>query len=126
MAALQRILAKPQEGATVSVALGQDTLYACSADKVFRLPLGSLTSDWRAAGGDPHNRQYSPLNQINRDNVHRLQQAWVYHCGDAETGEQPHADSMQSHHRARQALRDLPPTETLRPQRRFGRPPLEL
>ncbi len=79
------ILTKPQEGATVSVALSQDTLHACSGDKIFRFPLKTVASDWRTAGGDPHNRQYASLNQINRQNVHLLEQAWIYHCGDADT-----------------------------------------
>lgn len=81
----QSILTNPQSKATVSVAIVNDTLYACSSDKFYRLPLGSLASDWRAAGGDPESRQYSSLKQINRDNVHRLERAWIYHCGDADT-----------------------------------------
>lgn len=40
-------------------------------------------TQWHTAGGDPSNSQYSPLDQINKDNVHLLRKAWVYHCGDA-------------------------------------------
>ncbi|MEE8148269.1 MAG: PQQ-binding-like beta-propeller repeat protein [Longimicrobiales bacterium] len=38
--------------------------------------------EWRTHGGDPGHTQYSPLNQINRDNVHRLRAAWTYRTGD--------------------------------------------
>ena len=43
----------------------------------------SSSRDWPVTGGDPGNTRYSPLNQINRDNVARLQIAWTYHTGDA-------------------------------------------
>lgn len=78
-------LAKPQEGATVSLTWSQDALHACSGDSVYRLRLNSVASNWSTAGGDPHNQQASALNQINRANVHLLEQAWIYHCGDANT-----------------------------------------
>jgi quinoprotein glucose dehydrogenase len=38
--------------------------------------------EWRVYGGDPGSTRYSPLNQINRSNVHRLKEAWVFHTGD--------------------------------------------
>ena len=38
--------------------------------------------DWPITGGDPGNSRFSPLAAINRDNVSRLQVAWVYHTGD--------------------------------------------
>lgn len=48
-------------------------------------PVGAANDqvDWRVTGGDPANSRYSPLAQINRDNVHELEVAWVYHTGDA-------------------------------------------
>ena len=42
--------------------------------------------DWRAYGGGPENLQYSALEQINRENVHRLEIAWRYDTGDAFPG----------------------------------------
>lgn len=39
---------------------------------------------WSAYGGDPENTHYSPLAQINRDNVKDLRVAWKYDTG--ETG----------------------------------------
>lgn len=40
-------------------------------------------SDWPAYGGDSGGRHYSVLDQINRDNVARLEVAWVYRSGDS-------------------------------------------
>lgn len=38
--------------------------------------------DWPAYGGDHASSRYSPLDEINRGNVHRLRVAWVYHTGE--------------------------------------------
>ncbi len=43
----------------------------------------SPSRDWPVTGGDPGSTRYSPLDQINRDNVARLRLAWTYHTGDA-------------------------------------------
>src|SRR5260221_14070226 len=42
--------------------------------------------DWRVYGGGPDNIRYSKLDQINRDNVKRLQVAWTFDTGDAFPG----------------------------------------
>ncbi len=42
--------------------------------------------DWPVYLGDRHNSHYSPLNQINRENVNQLKPAWTYHTGDADPG----------------------------------------
>ena len=39
-------------------------------------------SRWTRSQGDNGSRRYSTLTQINRTNVHRLEQAWVYRAGD--------------------------------------------
>ena len=40
--------------------------------------------EWRVYGGNSgRNAHYSPLDQINRANVHKLQVAWTYHTGDS-------------------------------------------
>jgi len=38
--------------------------------------------DWPAYGGHPDGTRYSPLKQINRSNVSRLQVAWTYDTAD--------------------------------------------
>ena len=40
-------------------------------------------ADWIATNGDRSGRRYSLLDQVNRENVARLQVAWTYHTGDA-------------------------------------------
>jgi quinoprotein glucose dehydrogenase len=46
--------------------------------------LAGAQEDWRTHGGDPGHRQWSPLDQIDRTNVARLQVAWTYRGGDAD------------------------------------------
>ena len=43
-------------------------------------------SDWPYYGRDPGGSRYSPLEQINRTNVHRLTVAWTYHSGEVPEG----------------------------------------
>ena len=43
-------------------------------------------ADWRTYLGDPGRRHYSPLDDITRDNVHRLQPAWRYDSGALRDG----------------------------------------
>ncbi len=43
---------------------------------------GRPNGEWRSYGRDPGGARSSPLNQITRDNVGRLAQAWVYHHGE--------------------------------------------
>ncbi|WP_435017584.1 pyrroloquinoline quinone-dependent dehydrogenase [Tundrisphaera sp. TA3] len=42
--------------------------------------------DWHGVGNDPGCARYSPLDQINRDNVARLRPAWTFHTGELEGG----------------------------------------
>ena len=42
--------------------------------------------DWPAYGHDPGGMRYSPLTQINRQNVARLKVAWTFHTGDISDG----------------------------------------
>ena len=40
--------------------------------------LTAMATDWPSPGGGPSNARYSPLKQIHRGNVARLQLAWKY------------------------------------------------
>ena len=51
-------------------------------------PGKSLAQEWPHYGGDLAARKYSALDQINRDNVGRLQVTWTYHTGDVSDGSQ--------------------------------------
>jgi len=44
------------------------------------------TREWPAYGGNPEDTRYSPLKQINRSNVSKLQVAWTYDCSDGRGG----------------------------------------
>lgn len=44
-------------------------------------------ADWPAYGRDPGGTRYSPAAQITRENVARLQVAWIYRTGDYAVGE---------------------------------------
>ncbi len=46
----------------------------------------TLADEWPTYGGDAGGMRYSPLTQINRDNVSRLEVAWVFHTGDISDG----------------------------------------
>jgi quinoprotein glucose dehydrogenase len=46
--------------------------------------LRAQTANWPITGGEPGNSRYSPLDQINRENVATLRVAWTYHTGDLE------------------------------------------
>jgi quinoprotein glucose dehydrogenase len=48
-------------------------------------PDGSI-ANWPYYGGDPGGSRYSPLTQINKSNVARLEVAWEYHTGDVSDG----------------------------------------
>ena len=47
---------------------------------ILLVPLLGQT-DWPMFGHDPGARRYSPLKQINTENVGRLQRAWTFHTG---------------------------------------------
>ena len=46
-----------------------------------------LSGGWATYGGAEGGGQYSSLDQINRDNISKLEQAWVYNSGDVSDGE---------------------------------------
>lgn len=46
-------------------------------------------ADWSTYLGDPGRSHYSELVQINRDNVHELEVAWVYDSGELVPGSRP-------------------------------------
>lgn len=48
--------------------------------------------EWRFYGQDPGGARHSPLDQINRENVARLERAWVYRTGDIAEGRAHYAE----------------------------------
>ncbi|HXN28191.1 MAG TPA: pyrroloquinoline quinone-dependent dehydrogenase [Candidatus Acidoferrales bacterium] len=49
-------------------------------------PAGATKNDWAYYGHDTGGTRYSPLAQINRDNVSKLKVAWTFHAGDISDG----------------------------------------
>ena len=47
-------------------------------------------ADWPAVGGNLGGQRFSPLTQVNTDNVGQLEVAWVYHTGDVSAGNDKH------------------------------------
>lgn len=45
--------------------------------------------DWPAYGRNQEGQRYSPLKQINADNVHQLKEAWVFRTGDLKQPNDP-------------------------------------
>jgi quinoprotein glucose dehydrogenase len=43
-------------------------------------------AEWPAYGNDPGGMRYSPLQQINRENVANLKPVWIFHTGDISDG----------------------------------------
>src|ERR1044071_141767 len=50
-------------------------------------------SDWGAYGRDAGGSRYSPLTEINRDNVSQLKVAWTYRTGDVSDGKNARSTS---------------------------------
>jgi quinoprotein glucose dehydrogenase len=57
----------------------------------------AFAADWAHYGGGPEQMRYSPLTQINRDNVGRLQPAWTYDTGDAFPGSEMQCQPVVAH-----------------------------
>ena len=55
---------------------------------------GGDADSWSAYGGNPAKTHFSALVQIDTGNVGRLQEAWVYHCGDADSNSQLQANPI--------------------------------
>jgi quinoprotein glucose dehydrogenase len=54
---------------------------------------GSSASDWPAYGRDPGGSRFSPLTQVNRDNIKNLKVAWIYRTGDLSDGQNARSSS---------------------------------
>jgi quinoprotein glucose dehydrogenase len=48
--------------------------------------LAQDAGDWTHYGGDEFGQRYSPLDEIDRNNVARLEEAWVHHTGELGEG----------------------------------------
>jgi quinoprotein glucose dehydrogenase len=71
----------------VAIAVAVWSLLANSAPCAAPNPSSGQTDSWEYYGHDPGGTRYSPLVQINRDNVANLKVAWIYHTGDVSNGD---------------------------------------
>jgi quinoprotein glucose dehydrogenase len=62
-------------------------LAALACDEHAPVDLSGPTGEWREWGGDKGGRHFSPLTQITRENVDRLDVAWIHRSGDFSRGE---------------------------------------
>src|SRR5689334_1240087 len=67
------------------IALISAWLIACLPRAAFAAD-PARAGEWPNYANDPGAQRYSPLDQINRDNVSRLKVAWVYHTGEVSNG----------------------------------------
>lgn len=72
---------------------------AAPAAAAAMMPMLETGTDWPAYGGTIHETRYSPLDQINRDNVASLERAWEYRTGRHGAG--LGRRDLAAHHRAR-------------------------
>ena len=53
--------------------------------------------DWKVYGGGPESMRYSTLDQINRENVQKLQVAWTFDTGDVFEGSEMQCNPIIVH-----------------------------
>jgi quinoprotein glucose dehydrogenase len=70
----------------VVLSLGLFCLILSVARRGSALPGRTSGEDWPYYGHDAGGMRYSPLTQINRDNVSQLKVAWTFHSGDISDG----------------------------------------
>lgn len=61
------------------------TTFAALTALLHSVAQAAADRNWAAYHGDPAGTQFSMLDQINRQNVARIEVAWTYHAGDART-----------------------------------------
>ncbi|HMD38638.1 MAG TPA: pyrroloquinoline quinone-dependent dehydrogenase [Candidatus Acidoferrum sp.] len=71
---------KAQQAGTRVLLLAACFLSACSNISA----QGAADSDWPYYGHDAGGMRYSPLSQINREDVAKLKIAWIFHTGDVQ------------------------------------------
>ncbi|WP_353125579.1 PQQ-binding-like beta-propeller repeat protein [Parapedobacter pyrenivorans] len=66
---------------------------ACTEHSAYSYKTGV---DWPVYGGDKAGNRFSPLTQINTDNVHQLEVAWMFDAAEeTESGKQPRSLQIQ-------------------------------
>jgi len=74
-----------RSAAIISALSAFSALFAFSASSAPQrppTPQRPLSEEWRSYGNDPGGTRHSRLKDITRENVSRLEEAWVYHTGE--------------------------------------------
>jgi quinoprotein glucose dehydrogenase len=71
-------------GIILSILISVLISFELLAQAAYTRKLRKSDSDWPAYGRDPGGSRYSPLTQINRDDVKNLKAAWTYRTGAAD------------------------------------------
>jgi quinoprotein glucose dehydrogenase len=81
------LISLPREQTTIEgrLARGLDAVLPTAALGPGGMPAG----EWHSYGGTPFGQRYSPLDQINAQNVGKLKLAWQFHTGDLPGPEDP-------------------------------------
>lgn len=83
MARDARVRAERRAAAAAYVAFAAAIVASSAASPATAQQAGrDASAEWRAYGYDAMGSRYSPLTEINRENVARLQVAWTYHTGE--------------------------------------------
>src|SRR5687768_7617773 len=64
------------------VLTGVAVLCSCTVSSPLLSPAPSASMEWPAYGHDAFGSRFSPLTDIDRGNVHRLEVAWTYRTGE--------------------------------------------
>jgi hypothetical protein len=65
---------------------------------------GGVTAGWPVYGGEAGGSRYSPLDQINRENVRFLEEAWRIRTGDLDVDPPPPGHMGAEHKRFKRAF----------------------
>ncbi|MDM9624201.1 glucose/quinate/shikimate family membrane-bound PQQ-dependent dehydrogenase [Rhizobium sp. S96] len=79
---LAAILAVGSAAAFVGMFIPHPTVMATAAPTLTPVSPDKEQKNWESYGNTPGGSRFAALDQINRDNVSKLQVAWTYHTGD--------------------------------------------
>ncbi len=91
------VVAQVAQGSPLSATPAED-VPATGSIAAARPPEALLEAgaDWPAYGGTYHALRFTPLDQINRDNVASLEQAWEFRTGDLPPPDEPESGDFAS------------------------------
>ena len=59
-------------------------------------PASNAADEWGAYGHDPGGQRFSPLRQLDRANVAKLELAWAFHIGDVSDGRESRRSGLET------------------------------